>query len=99
MQKIRPIVALSGDDRLLESMEEFRIYGRVDHTLDTTMTTFSKSTNKRTKIGNQIVQRYLHGFTSYTKCTKGQETLQLLFMENKYFRKSIFSRTVHELVV
>ena len=34
MQKIRPIVALSGDDRLTKSMQESRIYGRVDHTLD-----------------------------------------------------------------
>ena len=32
-QKVRPIVALSRDDRLLESMQDFRIYGRVDHIL------------------------------------------------------------------
>ena len=37
--KIKPMVSLSGDDRLLESMQEFRIYGREDHILGVKMTT------------------------------------------------------------
>ena len=46
--KIRPIVALSGDDRLLESMQEFRIYGGEDHILDIGMTTSSESMEQNT---------------------------------------------------
>ena len=52
-------MALSGDDRLLESMQEFRIYGREDHMLDTTMKTYSKSIEQISKIRNQTIQRYL----------------------------------------
>ena len=47
-------MALSGDDRLLESMQEFRIYGRVDHILDA-MTTSSESTEQNTKTRKNTV--------------------------------------------
>ena len=49
MQKIRPTVALSRYDRLPETMQEFRIYGRADHILDTIIKTSLESTEKKQK--------------------------------------------------
>ena len=42
-------MALFRDDRLLESMQEFRIYGRVDHILDANLTTSLESTRTKHK--------------------------------------------------
>ena len=72
-------MALSGDDRLLESMQEFR---RADHIFGK-MTTSSESTKQHTKTRDQIAQGYLQGFTESTKSTKQQEKTKLLFMEEK----------------
>lgn len=49
-------MALSRDDKLLESMQEFRIFGRVDHILGIGMTTFSESIEKYNKIGNHTIK-------------------------------------------
>lgn len=76
-------MALSGDDRLLESMQEFRISRRADHILGIRMTTSSESTEHQTDKTGKETRTKDKGFTQCTKIYKG--TLELLFMEKQVF--------------
>ena len=58
--KIRPPVALSGDDRQLVSMQEFRIFGGVDHMLDRRNKKLRDSKIEHTQ------NKVLHEFTKST---------------------------------
>ena len=64
-------MALSGDDRLLESMQEFRISGRADHILGKRMTTSSESTKHQTNKTGKETRTKDKGFTQCTKFTRG----------------------------
>ena len=61
-------MALFGDDRLPESMQEFRIYGGADHIIAAKMTTSLESIGMKHRIGigENTVQGKLQGFTKYT---------------------------------
>ena len=82
LQKIRPTVALSGDDRLLESMQEFRIFGREDHIHDFQNDNFFREHRDKTQEQGKHQEKHYTGiFTRHTKCTGTKSNLKLLFME------------------
>ena len=68
-------MALSRDDRLLESMQEFRIYGGADHILGIGMTTSSESTKQNTETRKTLYKGIYNIYIMYKNIEQPKTTV------------------------